>query len=77
MTQHTVTAKTIGEAIKDARQEREWKAARLAFELDIHPDTLARYEAGISEPSYRQVIQIAQLLEKPLDSFVGNGKKPA
>jgi transcriptional regulator with XRE-family HTH domain len=75
MSQQTLTAKIIGEHLQDARSQRGWKLERLAVELGVHPDTLARYERGDSEPSYRQVIHIAQLLDFPLDWFVGNGKR--
>ena len=67
--EHAPTRESLGARLKTARGDisRTWAAAQIR----VSDDTLARYEAGQGEPSYRQVAHLAHVYEKPLDWFVG------
>ena len=41
-----------------------------AAQLGVSDDTLGRYEAGTSDPTYRQVVALAVLYGVPVESFV-------
>lgn len=66
-----ITRNDVGSQLRKARDARQWSPTRLAAALDVSADTLSNYESGRSEPSFRQIVVAARLLDFPLEFFIG------
>jgi transcriptional regulator with XRE-family HTH domain len=66
---HTPTAQSIGKRLRQAREDREIGKPRAADEFGISVDTLERYEAGKTEPSYRTLVRAANLYGRTVNWF--------
>ena len=55
--------------MKTSRTDLKIGLTIAAAAIGVSADTLARYENGIGEPSYRQMISFAQLVGQDLDWF--------
>ena len=62
---------TIGQRIREARKTRGLTIQKLAKKAEIHPNTLLCYEHGYSLPGIYALIQLADILEVPLDWLAG------
>jgi transcriptional regulator with XRE-family HTH domain len=58
---------TLGERIKQLRQQRGWSQAQLAKKLNVHQKQISGYERGIHSPSIELLIRMAELLDVSLD----------
>ena len=62
---------TLGERIREAREERGYGVPALAESLGVHRRTVERWESGEVQPSRAKVKVLALLLDKPLEWFDG------
>jgi ribosome-binding protein aMBF1 (putative translation factor) len=58
-------------AVEEAIEAKRLSFTRLAADINVSESTLRRFVEGTSEPSYRQIVTAARLLDKPVDWFVG------
>lgn len=58
---------TLGERIKQLRQERNWSQTQLAQRLGVHQKQVSGYERNVHVPSVEVLIRLAELLDVPLD----------
>ncbi|MEW6442827.1 MAG: cupin domain-containing protein [bacterium] len=66
----------IGDRIKELRGRRNLTQAELARTLDITPSALCQIEANQVYPSLPVLVDIAQVLEQPLDALLrGKGRE--
>lgn len=72
----TVTAKTIGARLREARESRGLRPEAVAAELDVSRDTIDRFEAGASNPSALQVWKVAVLTGYPFSWFATTSGEP-
>jgi transcriptional regulator with XRE-family HTH domain len=52
--------KTVGERVKELREERRWSQTRLGYETGISPTTISRLETGKHSPQVRTVKDLAR-----------------
>jgi transcriptional regulator with XRE-family HTH domain len=52
--------KTVGERVKELREERRWSQTRLGYETGISPTTISRLETGKHSPQNRTVTDLAR-----------------
>lgn len=76
MEQDTLTKELLGDRLFVARKEAtkadpDLKLTWIAAQINVSVDTLIRYERGITEPSYRQIVHLANLYGKTVDWFAG------
>ena len=64
------SAVTLGEKIKQARQERNLSQEALAVELGVSWSTVNRYERNKNQPSINRLRLIADVLEIPLSRLL-------
>lgn len=65
-----ITRKELGKRLRKAREAADLKATPVAAGIGCHPDTIANYESGTTEPSFRAVCIYSILTGQPLDSFL-------
>lgn len=58
---------TIGERIKQLRQQRDWSQAQLSKKLNVHQKQISGYERGIHSPSIELLVRMAELFNVSLD----------
>lgn len=61
---------SIGDKIKQLRQERGWSQAQLAKQLKIHQKQISGYERNLHEPKTDVVAKIARLFNITMDYLV-------
>jgi transcriptional regulator with XRE-family HTH domain len=61
---------SIGDKIKQLRQERGWSQAQLANQLKIHQKQISGYERNLHEPKTDVVAKIARLFNITMDYLV-------
>ena len=61
--------KTLGALIKRKREERLWTQEDLAAKMGVAPNTVTRWEAGISFPMYYAQQKLIKLLHISKDAF--------
>ena len=61
--------KNIGAAIHNARMELGMSREDLAKKLDLTHQQVAKYEKGTNRVCFHRMLQMAEILEKPLDYF--------
>jgi transcriptional regulator with XRE-family HTH domain len=57
---------TIGQWIKDGREDRGWSQAELGWQAHIDPQRISAWERGLHEPSLKMLTIIAKALGQPL-----------
>lgn len=62
---------TIGEKIKQARKEANLSQLQLGVALRVSDKTISGYESNRISPPVDKLIQIAELLKKPVNFFLG------
>jgi transcriptional regulator with XRE-family HTH domain len=58
---------TLGDRIKQLRQQRGWSQAQLSKKLNVHQKQISGYERGIHSPSIELLIRMAELFNVSLD----------
>lgn len=66
---------TIGQAIRNARREREFSQHLLAYKSGITQSAISYWENDKREPSIAHLILIADALCISLDELVGRGRR--
>ena len=61
--------KLIGKRIQLKRKEKGWSAAKMAELLDVSQQQLSRYERGVNKINVAHLVEIANLLQTPIDYF--------
>lgn len=65
----------IGENIKRLRERKGWIQSELAARSGLHPNTIAKIEAGMTKPSLTTANKIATVLNTTVESLTGEGIK--
>jgi transcriptional regulator with XRE-family HTH domain len=69
--------KQLGEKIKAARADKEWKQKHLAAEVGVEPITVSRWERGATTPDLDVLRLVAEKTGKPVSYFVAErGEAP-
>jgi transcriptional regulator with XRE-family HTH domain len=58
---------TLGDRIKQLRQQRGWSQAQLSKKLNVHQKQISGYERGVHSPSIELLVRIAELFNVSLD----------
>lgn len=61
---------SIGNKLKQLRQERGWSQAQLAKKLDVHQKQISGYERNLHVPKTDVIVKIARLFNISLDYLV-------
>ncbi len=61
--------KLIGKRIQLKRKEKGWSAEKMAELLDVSQQQLSRYERGVNKINVAHLVEIANLLQTPIDYF--------
>ncbi len=59
----------IGEQIKKARKLKGMSQEELAYSIEVHSNTVARWERGEINPTGKSLKKIAQVLKVPISSL--------
>lgn len=72
MTEDDVNGKldTLGKRLRAARKERGLSITKLAWELNVDPRTVARWQSDDAMPSVARLGEIARVLEKSPSYFL-------
>jgi transcriptional regulator with XRE-family HTH domain len=62
---------TIGEKMKGARKEANLSQLQLGVALKVSDKTISGYESNRISPPVDRLMQIAELLKKPVNFFLG------
>ena len=62
----------LGENIKILRKEKGYSQETLAAQLHVVRQTVSKWEKGISVPDAQMLNQIAELLEVPVSTLLGD-----
>lgn len=65
----------IGDRIKQARKEANLSQLQLGVALKVSDKTISGYESDRISPPVDKLIQIAELLKKPVNYFLGLDEK--
>lgn len=63
--------KRIGERIRKAREETGYTLQKVAGNLGVTPSAIANYESGIRQIPVHILLELAKILGKPLQYFLG------
>lgn len=58
---------TLGDRIKQLRQQRGWSQAQLSKKLNVHQKQISGYERGIHSPSIELLVRMAEFFNVSLD----------
>ena len=58
---------SLGDRIKQLRQQRGWSQAQLSKKLNVHQKQISGYERGIHNPSIELLVRMAELFNVSLD----------
>jgi transcriptional regulator with XRE-family HTH domain len=67
--------KAFGQAIKDARESRDWTRERLAQEVDLAPRYIMSIENKGQHPSFQVFYELVTLFNISVDQFFFSDKK--
>lgn len=70
-------AKRLGQAIAAQRLSMGFTQAEVARNVGVDQETISRFERGTTLPSLNRLVDIAELLQVPLDSLVRAGSSRA
>jgi len=59
--------RTVGDRIRNLRQERNWTQAELGERLNVHQKQVSAYERGVHVPSTDVLIKVAEVFNVTLD----------
>jgi len=62
----------ISESLKMARQKSKMTQAKLANMLNISPQSISKWEKGLSEPSIGDVMKLADIFDMSIDDLLGH-----
>ncbi|MFF2907668.1 helix-turn-helix domain-containing protein [Paenibacillus sp. NPDC057934] len=62
--------KTIGERLREAREQKNYKQIHVMKKVGINNKTLSGYENGVSKPDYDTLKTLAKLYEVSLDELI-------
>lgn len=65
-----ITRRELGRRLKEARDAADLKPTPVAAAIGCHPDTIANYESGATEISFRAVCVYSQITGYDLEWFV-------
>lgn len=68
-------SKTIGERIKEKREEMGLNQKELAKQLNITPSAVNQYEKGEKTPSTEKLVKLAKILGVSSDYLLGASKE--
>jgi transcriptional regulator with XRE-family HTH domain len=63
-------ARKLGKKIKVARVELDLNQSELAEKIGAKQKSISRYENGLSMPSIKTLLKLAQILKKPTAYFL-------
>lgn len=66
---------SLGERIRQLRQQRGWSQAQLSKKLRVHQKQISGYERGIHAPSVELLIRMAELFNVSLDYIAFDDRK--
>ena len=66
---------SLGERIRQLRQQRGWSQAQLSKKLNVHQKQISGYERSIHAPSVELLIRMAELFNVSLDYIAFDGRK--
>lgn len=61
----------LGKRIFEMRQKLGWSQSRVAKELNVNVKTIKNWEGEVSDPSVKNIIQLAQLFSVTADFLLG------
>jgi len=62
----------ISESLKSARQKNKMTQTKLAEMLNISPQSVSKWEKGLSEPSVGDIIKLADIFNMSIDDLLGH-----
>ena len=62
----------VGTLIRTRRKELSWTQKDLARKLDVTPQQIQKYEAGINSVGIDKLMKLSQLLRLPLDQLLSS-----
>ncbi|MBR1925484.1 MAG: helix-turn-helix transcriptional regulator [Clostridia bacterium] len=62
----------ISESLKQARQKNKMTQAKLAEMLNLSPQSVSKWEKGLSEPSVGDIIKLADIFNMSIDNLLGH-----
>lgn len=68
---------SIGDQVRDARQDRQWFLSELADRVGVSPSVICRLELARREPSFHQVIMACAALARRPSDVVRNAEDDA
>jgi len=68
-------AKTLGELLREAREDANFSQLQVAVALGISDKTISGYESGRIVPPINKIQKMAELMKKPIGYFVGTDPK--
>lgn len=63
--------KSFGDLLKKAREEKRLTQVQLAERSGVGQQTISHYEKSLREPTWLNVLKLADALDLSLDSFRG------
>ncbi|MCA9385112.1 helix-turn-helix transcriptional regulator [Candidatus Dojkabacteria bacterium] len=64
--------KSLGERIRDARQDAKLSQLQVAVALGVSDKTISGYESGRISPPINKLEKLADMLKKPVGYFIGS-----
>ncbi|MCQ4862738.1 helix-turn-helix domain-containing protein [Pseudoflavonifractor phocaeensis] len=65
----------FGDILQELRKDKGWTQAELGNKLGVSKSAIGSYELGISEPSFENLIKIAELFNVNIDFLLGHNRE--
>lgn len=65
----------FGDILQELRKDKSWTQADLGSELGVSKSAIGSYELGISEPSFDNLVKIADLFNVNIDFLLGHNRE--
>ena len=65
----------FGDILQELRKDKGWTQAELGNKLGVSKSEIGSYELGISEPSFENLIKIAELFNVNIDFLLGHNRE--